>query len=211
MTDKLPTVDIKGKSYVLVKDRVLFFNSSYPNGSIETELVSLPDSKNIVIKAVVTPDVKNPTRRFVDYSQAVVGQGVVNTTSALENASTSAVGRCLAYMGIGVIESIASADEVNKAINSTPKDVSSGICPRPGCGGKLIERKTKLGKKFLKCENGGYDIEKKVATGCNYVDWMNPAKPVKEEVLTDSDYENIENETIEKTGHNFDDDFSTIH
>jgi tetrahydromethanopterin S-methyltransferase subunit D len=32
----------------------------------------------------------------------------------LENAETSAVGRALAFMGIGVIDSIASVDEINK-------------------------------------------------------------------------------------------------
>lgn len=117
MTNQLPTIDIKGKQYVLVKDRILAFNEMYPNGSIETELISPTEATTIIMKAIVTPDVKNPTRRFVDYSQAKIGQGMVNTTAALENASTSAVGRCMAYLGIGIIESIASADEVVKAIS----------------------------------------------------------------------------------------------
>ena len=29
-------IDIKGKKYVLVSDRVLYFNENYPNGSIQT-------------------------------------------------------------------------------------------------------------------------------------------------------------------------------
>ena len=102
----------------MVKDRILAFNEFYPNGSIVTEIVSQPDSKQIIVKATVTPDVKNPARIFVDFSQAVIGQGMINTTSALENASTSAVGRALAYMGIGVIESVASADEVTKSVQA---------------------------------------------------------------------------------------------
>ncbi len=198
MTNNLPTIDIKGKDYVLVKDRVLYFNDNFPNGSIETELVSSPDSKTVVVKAIVTPDVKNPTRRFVDYSQAVVGQGMVNTTSALENASTSAIGRALGIMGIGVIESIASADEMNKALNATPKEVSHGVCPKDK--GKLIEKETKAGKKFLKCENGGYDVETRQPTGCTYVDWLNPVIPVTnkqnpygnpDEVMTIEDWESL--------------------
>lgn len=127
MTNDLPTIDIKGKKYVLVKDRVLAFNETYPNGSIQTELISDQFSKVVVIKAIVTPDVKNPTRAFVDYSQATIGDGMVNTTSALENASTSAVGRALAYMGIGVIESIASADEINKASTQPIKSVTQEV------------------------------------------------------------------------------------
>jgi hypothetical protein len=117
MTNKLPTINIKGKDYVQVKDRVLAFNEKYLNGCIQTEIVSPLDSKTIIVKAIVIPDVKNPDRKFTDFSQAVIGQGYINTTSALENASTSAVGRALAYMGIGVIESVASADEVVKASN----------------------------------------------------------------------------------------------
>jgi hypothetical protein len=41
----------------------------------------------------------------------------VNHTSALENAETSAVGRACAMAGIGIDGGIASAEEVQKAIN----------------------------------------------------------------------------------------------
>lgn len=115
MTKNLPTVDIKGKDYVLVKDRLLYFNEEHPNGSIVTELVSATDAQQIIIRATITPDIENPDRKFTGYSQAVVGDGYINKTSALENAETSAVGRALAFMGIGVLESVASADELRKA------------------------------------------------------------------------------------------------
>lgn len=115
MKNKLPTIDIKGKEYTLVKDRVLEFNRLYPNGDIHTKIVSY-ENKRVVVMAKVTPDVDKPTRFFTGYSQADESQGLVNATAALENAETSACGRALAFMGIGVIESIASADEMNKAL-----------------------------------------------------------------------------------------------
>lgn len=108
-------IKIKGKSYVLVSDRVIAFNETYPNGSIVVELISQPQDDMVVMKATVTPDTNHPERKFVDYSQARWGDGYINKTSAMENCSTSAVGRALGMMGIGVIESIASADEINKA------------------------------------------------------------------------------------------------
>lgn len=120
-------VKIKGKDYVLVSDRILAFNQEYPKGSITTALVSSPDSQTFIIKATVVPDVDMPQRQFTGYSQARVGQGMVNQTAALENAETSAVGRALGMMGIGVLDSIASADEMRKAGvgNSYTKSSSS--------------------------------------------------------------------------------------
>jgi hypothetical protein len=108
-------IDFKGKKYVLVADRVLYFNEIYPDGSITTELISKPDDILVVMKATVKP---NEKQTFTGYSQAKWGEGYINKTSALENAETSAVGRALAFMGIGVIESIASIDEINKANNT---------------------------------------------------------------------------------------------
>lgn len=110
-------IKIKGKDYVLVSDRVLFFNEEYPNGSIETERVSC-DNNVEVFKAIITPDITVPERFFTGRSQAKRGEGYINETSALENAETSAVGRALAMMWIGVIDSIASVDEIDKAENT---------------------------------------------------------------------------------------------
>jgi hypothetical protein len=111
---KEKAIDIKGKKYVLVSDRVLYFNETYPNGSIETAILSEPNEDTVIIRATITPDNKFG-RRFVAHSQATWDDGYINKTSALENAETSAVGRALGFMGIGVIESIASVDEIHKA------------------------------------------------------------------------------------------------
>lgn len=133
-------ISIQGKSYVLVSDRIIYFNEQYPNGSITTELVSDPMSDIVIIKATIYPSGIEPdmvttkkredgdaydvipigSRYFTGYSQAVKGAGFINKTSALENAETSAVGRALAMMGIGVIDSVASVDEINKAKGTDP-------------------------------------------------------------------------------------------
>ena len=108
-------IDIKGKKYVLVSDRINFFNENYLKGSIITQLVSDSQAEMVVIKAKVTPDISNQDRYFTGYSQARWGDGYINKTSALENCETSAVGRALGMMGIGVIDSVASVDELAKA------------------------------------------------------------------------------------------------
>ena len=109
-------IDIKGKKYVLVSDRVLYFNENYPNWSIQTSRESVDWME--IVKAFVVPNIDQPTRMFTGYSQAKWGDGFINKTSALENAETSAVGRALAMMWIWVIDSIASVDEINKAENT---------------------------------------------------------------------------------------------
>lgn len=114
---KTKAVSIKGKKYVLVADRIIFFNSEYPNGCIQTQLITPFESDTIIIQATIYPDMAHPERKFTAYSQAVKGDGYINKTSALENSETSAVGRALALMGIGVIESVASVDEIHKARN----------------------------------------------------------------------------------------------
>lgn len=126
-------IQFKGKAYVQVKDRVNYFNEKYPQGCIETELVEIRDSM-VIFKAVVIPDVAEPNRYFSGYSQASFNDqsSFVNKTSALENAETSAVGRALAFMGIGVIDSIASVDEINKTTYVKPaqeKDDLRAFCP----------------------------------------------------------------------------------
>lgn len=132
-------IDIKGKKYVLVSDRVIYFNEQYPEGSIVTELVSEPSDPMVVMKATVMPNEIEEgrcNRKFTGWSQAKWGDGYINKTSALENCETSAVGRALAMMGIGVIDSIASVDEINKAQTSKPVDAS------------LLEAKQRVYKAF---------------------------------------------------------------
>ena len=48
MKKKLPTINIKDKPYVMVKDKVLAFNEDYPEGMIFTEIVK-NDKESVVL------------------------------------------------------------------------------------------------------------------------------------------------------------------
>ena len=117
-------MDIKGKEYMLVNDRVKIFREKYPQGDIRTEIVKLEDGL-VVIKA----DIYNNFVRFVndrfesDFTHLSSGiayekenSTFINKTSYIENCETSAVGRALGFLGIGIDTSIASAEEVQNAI-----------------------------------------------------------------------------------------------
>lgn len=117
--NKLKTISIKGKPYVTVAERIKEFHNLYSNGRITTEIIA-SDENTVTMKATVTPDVKNFDRIFTGFSHEDKRNtmSMVNKTSHIENAETSCVGRALGLLNIGVLDSIASADEVTKAINA---------------------------------------------------------------------------------------------
>jgi hypothetical protein len=117
------TIKIKGKDYVTVSERLKHLAENYKY-SINTDYQYFPERKMWVVKATLT--IYKEQSEFVDNVHVYTGLAQeiesnnykeVNHTSALENAETSAVGRACAMAGIGIDGGIASAEEVNKAIN----------------------------------------------------------------------------------------------
>ena len=66
----------------------------------------------------------------------------INKTSFIENCETSAVGRALGMCGFGIDTSIASAEEVQNAINN--QDKVEIICQ--GCGGLVVDTPKRNGE-----------------------------------------------------------------
>ena len=114
------TTDIKGKGYIEVNQRIKAFREcdEFVGWSLETELVSLKDNV-VLFKAIV----KNPEGRIIStgYSYEEKDTSMINSTSFIENAETSAVGRALGNLGIGISISVCSADEVKNAIKKQEK------------------------------------------------------------------------------------------
>jgi len=119
-------IQIKGKDYIEVNERVKQFHIDYPNGSITTELIEMTD--RFITKTTVIPDVKNPDRKFTGLAYEKEDSTFINKTSALENAETSSVGRSLGFLSIGIDTSIASYDEVANAVKQQ-KDKPKTIPP----------------------------------------------------------------------------------
>lgn len=110
----LGTMDIKGKNYVQVNERVKAFRQLYPEGSIQTELVKDDDGICTMKASVIIGDLVLAT----GYAQEKESSSYINKTSYIENCETSAVGRALGFLGIGIDTSIASAEEVDTAIRN---------------------------------------------------------------------------------------------
>jgi hypothetical protein len=112
---KFKTTNIRGKQYVEVNERIKFFRQEeqYKNWSLITEFPVL-DSEQCVCKASIA----DTEHRIIatGHAHEVQGSSNINKTSYVENCETSAIGRALAMLGIGIDTSIASANEVSDAI-----------------------------------------------------------------------------------------------
>ena len=108
----MKTVDIKGKKYVEVNERVKYFRENYAGWSLTSEIVSLQDGV-CVIKATIRDDSGREMATGLAYEKE--DSSFINKTSFIENCETSAWGRALGNLGIGIDASIASADEVENA------------------------------------------------------------------------------------------------
>lgn len=113
----MKTINIKGKEYAPVVERVKEAHAQDKELSIETEVVEF--GNRVSVKAIVIFKGK----KFTGHSQAPYGKGMMGEV-ALEVAETSAVGRALGFANIGLIDGIASADEMRKAgVRTEAKDI----------------------------------------------------------------------------------------
>ena len=113
MNQKLKTINIKGKEYVEVNERLKYFRSHYPNHTLTSEVIEkTPDS--ILILTTIRND--NGVAVATGLAEEIKGSTFINKTSYVENCETSSWGRALGNLGIGLDTSVASAEEVQNAI-----------------------------------------------------------------------------------------------
>ena len=141
--ETLNTTNIKGKEYAEVNQRIKAFRMVYPNGAIITDMLS-NENGVCVFKATIYNE-----------DQIIIGTGTayeketssfINKTSYIENCETSAVGRALGMCGFGIDTSVASAEEVQNAINNQNKTEERPMLPRARLIKKLNEMKMDVEK-----------------------------------------------------------------
>ena len=113
--ETIETIDIKGKEYSEVNQRIKAFRMICPNGAIETELLS-NENGICVFKATIKDEKGRVLGTGTAYEKE--DSSFINKTSYIENCETSAVGRALGMCGLGIDVSVASAEEVQNAINN---------------------------------------------------------------------------------------------
>lgn len=103
----IKTIDLKGKAYAQVKDRLKEFRSQNPNALIETTPTIQPDGA-ILFRARILKDKADPN------SGEATGNamGPQKGDKAFEKLETIAVGRALAFLGYAADGEIASSEEM---------------------------------------------------------------------------------------------------
>lgn len=113
--ETIKVTDIKGKDYAEVNQRIKAFRMVYPNGSIETEMTS-NENGVCIFKAIIRNENGDVIATGTAYEKE--NSTFINKTSYIENCETSAVGRALGMCGFGIDTSVASAEEVENAIQN---------------------------------------------------------------------------------------------
>lgn len=137
MKQDLPTTNIKGKEYVLVNDRIKAFRENFPQYSLTSEIVELTDKRVVMVAKIINPDgvVVATGHAYEDANGSFI-----NKTSYIENCETSAWGRALANLGVGIDGSMCSADELaNALINQQNQPQPSQEQPKQQ-GGQINEK-----------------------------------------------------------------------
>lgn len=112
--ETIKTTDIKGKEYAEVNQRIKAFRMLYPNGFIKTTLLSNENGVCVMKADVGIGDYILASGTAYEKEDS----SFINKTSYIENCETSAVGRALGMLGIGIDTSVASYEEVANAINN---------------------------------------------------------------------------------------------
>jgi len=117
----MKTINIKGKDYITVNERLKHFRTepTFKGWQICEQLVHI-DEKEGIFKVTIC-DTKGVEMASA-HSQEYRDSSYINKTSFVENGFTSALGRALGYLGIGIDTSIASANEVQNAVKNQEND-----------------------------------------------------------------------------------------
>ena len=109
----IPTVDIKGKKYSTVNERLRHLLKYFPETRFNEEVL-FHDNERVIVK---TELYIGDTIYSVGTAEEYRNSSFINKTSALENCASSSLGRTIAAFGLSGSE-YASAEELVNALNN---------------------------------------------------------------------------------------------
>lgn len=148
-TASIPTIELDGGKYVMVHERIKFIAENFVH-EIETSSEFIESLNSWKVKAVLTIHEDGKLLKYSGTAIEKIGSSEVNSSSALENAETSAIGRCCAFAGFGIEERIASMDEMQGVEREKPiviaEKFADGKAKAKTAEEKVLERMNKAKK-----------------------------------------------------------------
>lgn len=112
---ELPLLNLKGKDYLQVAWRIVWFREEHPLGRIDTTLVESTDKFVIFSASISIPD---PTSGdYIKLADSVKREDFAHFADANEKAQTGAIGRALALCGFGT-QHAPDLDEEDRVVDS---------------------------------------------------------------------------------------------
>jgi hypothetical protein len=117
------------EDYETVEERLAKFWKEHPDGRIETTMVE-STLQRFIIKAAIYRTEVDAQAWTTGYAEETVSTRGVNSTSALENCETSAIGRALANAGYASKGKRPSREEMAKVKSAEPRPFSEKLADK---------------------------------------------------------------------------------
>ena len=117
------------EDYETVEERLAKFWKDYPDGLVHTDLVE-HSTNRFVVKASIFRTEADAKAWTTGYAEETVSARGVNSTSALENCETSAIGRALANANYAAKGKRASREEMSKVNAGAPKPFAEKLAEK---------------------------------------------------------------------------------
>ena len=117
------------EDYETVEERLIKFWKEHPDGRIETTLVE-STLQRFIVKASVYRTEADPQAWTTGFAEETVSTRGVNSTSALENCETSAIGRALSNAGYATKGKRPSREEMSKVKAAEPKPFAEKLADK---------------------------------------------------------------------------------
>jgi len=164
---ELPILNLRGKDYLEVKYRLVWFREEHPTWSIETEFVSITEKS-----ACARATVRDESGRLIATSHKFESER--GFPDFLEKAETGAIGRALALIGFGTQFCADELDEGDRIVDS-PVDPLSAESPLPGLKSDPLGTRERAGNyeiQFGKKYRGKKIREVPEEELQSYLDWL---------------------------------------
>jgi len=125
------------QDYETVDERIHKFWKEYPDGRMETELIEASNTRYIVIAKLYKTEADTKPAATGLASETVTEKGV-NSTFALENCESSAIGRACANLGFSAKGKRGSREEMAK-VNEWEKREQQRVYSRAGTRAAAVE------------------------------------------------------------------------